>query len=69
MTTPDQQDAPALVPIFLTNGTMTTGGPGPGVVQVPPEEAAYWIGECLAVAGQHPPAGYLGPYQAVVSPL
>jgi hypothetical protein len=64
MTTPDQQ----LAWVYLANGTSTSGGNGPGPVQVPPAEAAWLIGECLAVAGQLPPAGYLGPCQPV-SPL
>lgn len=64
MTTPDQQ----LTWVYCTNGTTTSGGNGPGPVQVPPGEAAWLIGECLAVAGQHPPMGYLGPYRPV-SPL
>ena len=51
--------------IYLTNGTGTSGGSGPGPVQVPPDEAAWLIGEGLAVAGQVPPAGLHGPFRHV----
>jgi hypothetical protein len=56
MTTPD----PAPVEIFLLNGTGTSGGNGPGVVSVPPDEAARLVSDCLAVYGSTPPSGYLG---------
>jgi hypothetical protein len=62
MTTPDEQ----LTWVYCTNGTATSGGNGPGPVQVPPDEAAWLIHEGLAVAGQLPPMGYLGPFQHVV---
>jgi hypothetical protein len=56
MSTPD----PAPVLIFLLNGTGTSGGNGPGVVQVPPDEAARLAHEGLAVYGSIAPSGYLG---------
>jgi hypothetical protein len=62
---PAGQDA-TLVPVYLTTGVRTSGGNGPGEVQVPPDEGAWLIGEGLAIAGQHPPTGYLGPFQHVV---
>jgi hypothetical protein len=62
MTGPDQQ----LAWVYLTNGTATSGGSGPGPVQVPPDEAAWLIGESLSIAGQHPPVGYLAPFRHVV---
>jgi hypothetical protein len=65
MTTPDAPAAPDLVWVYCTNGTATSGGNGPGPVQVPPDEAAWLIGECLAVAGQLAPMGYLGPFAPV----
>jgi hypothetical protein len=46
--------------IFLLNGTGTSGGNGPGVVQVPEDEAARLVHESLAVYGDVPPSGYLG---------
>jgi hypothetical protein len=55
MSTPD-----APVTIFLLNGTATSGGNGPGVVSVPPDEAARLVSEGLAVVGSIPPSGYLG---------
>jgi hypothetical protein len=58
MSTPE---AP-LVQIYLLNGTGTSGGNGPGVVQVPEDEAASLIRECLAVRGSTPPSGYNGCY-------
>jgi hypothetical protein len=57
MTTPD---APALVTVYLLNGTGTSGGNGPGPVQVPEDEAAWLLNESLAVRGSIPPSGFLG---------
>jgi hypothetical protein len=56
MSTPD----PPLVWIYLSNGTATSGGSGPGPVQVPPGEAAFFVRERLAVHGTVPPTGLLG---------
>jgi hypothetical protein len=56
MSTPD----PGLVQVFLLNGTGTSGGNGPGVVSVPPDEAAALVRERIAVYGSTPPSGYLG---------
>lgn len=47
----------ALVPVYLANGTRTSGGTGPGVVQVPPGEAAALVRDRLAVYGGQPPYG------------
>jgi hypothetical protein len=59
MSTPDPGDAP--VTIFLLNGTGVSGDQhGPGVVSVPPDEAAALVHECLAVYGSTPPSGWLG---------
>jgi hypothetical protein len=60
MTGPQQQDAPALVTVYCTNGTGTSGGNGPGPVQVPPGEAAWLVSQRLAVYGDQPPAGFNG---------
>jgi hypothetical protein len=48
--------------IFLPNGTGTSGGNGPGVVDVPEDEAARLVHEGLAVRGSTPPSGYNGCY-------
>jgi hypothetical protein len=47
-----------LVPVFVTTGIMTSAGPGPGVVHVPPAEAAALVADRRAVHGTTPPRGY-----------
>jgi hypothetical protein len=59
------QDGPGLAWVYLGNGTATSGGNGPGAVQVPPGEADWLIHEGLAIAGQLPPVGLLGPFRYV----
>jgi hypothetical protein len=56
----DQQDQgqPELVWVFLSNGTGTSGGNGPGPVQVPPDEAAWLTGQRLGVYGTEAPIGF-----------
>jgi len=49
---------PELVPVFLTNAIRTSGGNGPGVVHVPPAEAARLVADRRAVHGTTPPRGY-----------
>lgn len=49
---------PGLIPVFLTVAVRTSGGIGPGVVRVPPQEAARIIGGRHGVAGGRPPRGY-----------
>lgn len=51
-------DSPDLVPVYLTVGVRTSGGPGPGVVRVPREEAARLVAARHGVAGERPPRGY-----------
>ena len=46
--------------MFLLNGTRTSGGNGPGPVQVRPDEAAWLIRQRLALAGQAPPQNWSG---------
>lgn len=46
------------VPVFLVNATRTSGGAGPGVVRVPPAEAARLVSQKLAVHGDKPPRGW-----------
>jgi hypothetical protein len=46
--------------IFLPNGTATSGGNGPGVVDVPDDEAARLVHEALAVYGSIAPSGWAG---------
>jgi hypothetical protein len=36
----NQQPAQQLVQVYVTNGHRTSGGPGPGVVEIPADEAA-----------------------------
>ena len=56
MSTPDPP-----VTIYLLNGTGVSGDQhGPGPVQVPPDEAASLVSQCLAVYGSVAPSGYLG---------
>lgn len=49
---------PELVDVFLTVGVATSGGPGPGVVRVPRDEANRIIGMKLGVPGTRPPRNY-----------
>jgi hypothetical protein len=46
------------VPVFLTVGVRTSGGPGPGVVRVPRDEAARLVAARHGVPGERPPRGY-----------
>ena len=46
------------VPVFLTVGVRTSGGPGPGVVRVPCDEAARIVAARHGVPGERPPGGY-----------
>jgi hypothetical protein len=41
--------APELVPVQLLNGHSTSGGNGPGVVRVPPDEAQPYVDQGYAV--------------------
>lgn len=54
MTAPE----PDLVPVFLTVGIRTSGGPGPGVVRVPRDEAARIVAARHGVSGERAPRGY-----------
>ncbi len=49
---------PELVPVFLTVGIRTSGGNGPGLVRVPPAEAARIVAGRHGVHGEQPPRGY-----------
>jgi hypothetical protein len=57
MTIPDVGPVSELVTVTLLNGTRTSGGSGPGPVQVPPAEAAWLTGSKLAVYGTGPVTG------------
>lgn len=46
------------VPVFLTVAVRTSGGPGPGVVRVPRDEAARIVAARHGVSGERPPRGY-----------
>jgi hypothetical protein len=47
-----------LVPVFLSVAIRTSGGNGPVVVRVPPDEAGRIIGRRHGVYGEHPPRGF-----------
>ncbi len=49
-----------LVAVFVTNGTMTSQGPGPGPKSLPAAEASALVSRKLAVYGTQPPAGFGG---------
>jgi hypothetical protein len=53
-------DPPDTMTVFVTNGTATSAGNGPGPVRVPPGEARWLISQKLAIPGDQPPAGYPG---------
>jgi hypothetical protein len=48
-----------LVPVYLTVAVRTSGGNGPGVVRVPPDEAGRICADRHGVMGECPPRGYL----------
>ena len=47
-----------LVPVFLTVAIRTSGGSGPGVVRVPPDEASRIINDHHGVPGTVAPRGF-----------
>ena len=47
-----------LVPVFVTTGIRTSGGSGPGVVHVPPDEAGRIVADHHGVPGTVAPRGY-----------
>jgi hypothetical protein len=51
-------DSGDLVAVYLTNGTRTSAGPGPGVKRLPSAEAGALIRARLATYGERPPRGY-----------
>jgi hypothetical protein len=55
---------PELTEVFLTVGVATSGGPGPGVVRVPRDEANRIIAMRLGVPGTHPPKNFTDGGQA-----
>jgi hypothetical protein len=50
--------SPELVAVFVTTAIRTSGGNGPGVVRVPPAEAAALVADRRAVWGEQAPRGY-----------
>ena len=46
------------VAVFVTTGIRTSGGNGPGVVRVPPAEAAALVADRRAVYDEVPPRGF-----------
>lgn len=57
-TTPLPAGPPGLVAVYLTNGTRTSAGPGPGVKHLPPAEAGALVRPRLAAYGEQSPRGY-----------
>ena len=49
-----------LVRVLMANGHRTSGGTGPGVVEVPPDEAARLVAARVAVHGDQLPRGFPG---------
>lgn len=47
-----------LVDVYLTVAIRTSGGNGPGVLRVPPGEAARIVGDRHGVHGDRPPRGF-----------
>jgi len=56
---PPEPPPPERVPIYLTVAIRTSGGAGPGVAWVPPEEAGRIITDRHGVPGEEPPRGFL----------
>lgn len=58
-----------LADVYLTNGTRTSAGPGPGHKRLPQAEANRLVTRKLAVAGCEPPWSYLGEPQGSDRPF
>lgn len=56
---PVTADEEPQVTVYLTNGTRTSAGCGPGPVTVPAREANALVNAKLAVYGDTPPTGLL----------
>jgi hypothetical protein len=65
MPPPDQP----VVAIYVTNGTRTSQGPGPGVKVLPALEANALIAMKYAVYGDQPPGGMGGHPEGSVKPF
>lgn len=59
---------PATITVFVTNGTSTSQGNGPGYADLPADEALWLIGEGLAVRGGMPPPNMLYGHAPVTPP-
>jgi hypothetical protein len=58
------ESAPETIICYVTNGTTTSAGNGPGVAELPADEALGLIHEGLAIRGGQPPpnmGGTFGP--------
>ncbi len=53
-----QPHEPPTVTVFATNGTRTSACCGPGVLRLPPAEAARLVAAKLAVYGEAPPRNF-----------
>jgi hypothetical protein len=47
-----------LVPVYVTTAIRTSGGTGPGVVRVPPDEAGRIVADRHGVYGDRAPRGF-----------
>jgi len=55
---PPAPEPPPLITVFATNGTRTSAGCGPGVLRLPPAEAARLVAAKLAVYGEAAPRNF-----------
>jgi hypothetical protein len=60
-----RREPAGLTEIYLANGTVTSGGTGPGTVRVPPAEAAALVRDRLAICGERPPQDWADHAQAM----
>ena len=61
---PPEPEPPPLITVFAVNGTRTSAGCGPGVLRLPPAEAARIVSAKLAVYGEAPPRNFADGGQA-----
>ena len=54
-----QPEPEPLVMIYVTTAVRTSAGPGPGVLELPADEANRIVSSRLGVLGSEPPRGYL----------
>lgn len=54
-----QAEDDGLVPVYVTVAVQTSGGTGPGIVRVPPDEAGRLVSARIAIHGERAPRGLL----------